>query len=120
MIRSLLCAALVVLVTVEASPMPNFGGIGLGPGAGLGLAGPVSDTCRYWCKTDLGQAYCCESGLEAPGIVAAKPGYCPPVRPTCPRFRAPQLCSNDGACKGVDKCCFDKCLGEHVCKPPLF
>lgn len=90
----------------------NNGGVGNYGGGG-------SDTCRYWCKTDLGAYYCCENGRKQPGIIATKPGSCPPVRATCPRFRPPTTCSNDGSCRGIDKCCFDKCLGEHVCKAPL-
>ena len=85
------------------------------PGGGYG---GVSDTCRYWCKTNVGKYYCCEGGLQPEGLVGTKPGECVPARPSCPRFRAPQICSNDGACAGIDKCCFDTCLQEHVCKPP--
>ncbi|XP_063602361.1 uncharacterized protein LOC134778461 [Penaeus indicus] len=48
-----------------------------------------------------------------------KPGRCPAVRPQCPntRFGGPQVCFNDFACAGSDKCCFDTCLRERVCKP---
>nr|XP_027209440.1 elastin-like [Penaeus vannamei]XP_027209441.1 elastin-like [Penaeus vannamei] len=99
------------------------GGLGIGPGIG-GIVSPVAppSTCRYWCRTPEGQAYCCENinqPQSAAGVV--KPGFCPPVRPVCPlrSFQPPFTCSNDGACGGIDKCCFDRCLGEHVCKPPL-
>ena len=108
---------------------PTFGGNfnagfngGLNSGFGGGVAKPSSG-CRYWCRTPQGQAYCCEGENEpqsAVGIV--KPGRCPPVRPVCPPTRSfgpPQTCSNDGACGGFDKCCFDTCLQEHVCKAPL-
>ena len=105
---------------------PAFGssinGIG---GLGVQHESPValSSGCRYWCRTPQGQAYCCEGENEpqsAVGIV--KPGRCPPVRPVCPPTRSygpPQTCSNDGSCGGFDKCCFDTCLQEHVCKAPL-
>ncbi|XP_063593888.1 uncharacterized protein LOC134770888 [Penaeus indicus] len=99
------------------------GGLGIGPGIG-GIVSPVAppSTCRYWCRTPEGQAYCCENinqPQSAAGVV--KPGFCPPVRPVCPlrSFQPPFTCSNDGACGGIDKCCFDRCLGEHVCKAPL-
>ncbi|KAK7078793.1 hypothetical protein SK128_013925 [Halocaridina rubra] len=100
----------------------GLGGLGGGLGGiGSNIAPPSS--CRYWCRTPQGQAYCCE-GAEQPqsfvGVV--KPGFCPPVRPVCPpirNFLPPATCSNDGACGGVDKCCFDTCLQEHICKPPL-
>ncbi|XP_076040381.1 uncharacterized protein LOC143024977 [Oratosquilla oratoria] len=78
--------------------------------------------CRYWCKTPEGQFYCCEGNNRPTGPVAVKPGFCPPVRPVCPPVRTfdgpPVICSNDGSCGGADKCCFDRCLEEHVCKAP--
>ena len=99
-------------------------GLGVGHGSGLGGAlGKPSSGCRYWCRTPQGQAYCCEDDNEPQSAVGVvKPGRCPPVRPVCPPTRSfgpPQTCSNDGACGGFDKCCFDTCLQEHVCKAPL-
>ncbi|XP_076030949.1 uncharacterized protein LOC143019141 [Oratosquilla oratoria] len=100
----------------------SFGGFG-GLGGLGGLGGAPSSGCRYWCRTPEGAAYCCENVNQLTNPIATqvvKPGLCPPVRPVCPRFFGPpNTCSNDGACGGVDKCCFDRCLGEHVCKPPL-
>ncbi|XP_066986785.1 uncharacterized protein [Macrobrachium rosenbergii] len=99
---------------------PAFGG-GINPGFGGGFGG-VSNTCRRWCRTPEGQAYCCETNDEPDTIPFVKPGVCPPVRPQCPPVRSfapPQPCSNDSKCGGVDKCCFDRCLEEHVCKPPV-
>nr|XP_027229424.1 epsin-like [Penaeus vannamei]QOL09974.1 type VI crustin cruVI [Penaeus vannamei] len=64
-----------------------------------------------------------QSGFRPPfnqgGFNQFKPGRCPAVRPQCPntRFGRPQVCFNDFACAGSDKCCFDTCLGERVCKP---
>ncbi|XP_076030950.1 uncharacterized protein LOC143019142 [Oratosquilla oratoria] len=104
----------------------NPGIIGsVSPGLTGGLGSVVAPTsgCRYWCRTPEGAAYCCENVNQPTNPIATqivKPGQCPPVRPVCPRvFGPPITCSNDGACGGVDKCCFDRCLGEHVCKPPL-
>ncbi|XP_068230663.1 ATP-dependent RNA helicase glh-2-like [Palaemon carinicauda] len=98
----------------------GFGGIN--PGFGGGFGGGASQTCRRWCRTPEGQAYCCESNNEPETLPFVKPGQCPPVRPQCPPVRSfapPQTCSNDSKCGGVDKCCFDRCLEEHVCKPPV-
>ncbi|XP_064099732.1 small cysteine and glycine repeat-containing protein 2-like [Macrobrachium nipponense] len=103
---------------------PGFGGGfggGINPGFGGGFGG-VSNTCRRWCRTPEGQAYCCETNNEPDTIPFVKPGVCPPVRPQCPpvrTFAPPQTCSNDSKCGGVDKCCYDRCLEEHVCKPPV-
>merc|ERR1712002_87157 len=95
---------------------------GFNPGIGGIRPPPRPASCRYWCRTPQGQAYCCEDGARPPSVVTVKPGRCPPVRPTCPPVRnfggPPQTCSNDGSCAGYDKCCFDTCLQEHVCKPP--
>merc|ERR1712198_639707 len=38
-------------------------GVGHGVGGGLGVGGS-SGSCRYWCKTPQGQAYCCEGANE--------------------------------------------------------
>ncbi|XP_063615092.1 uncharacterized protein LOC134788159 [Penaeus indicus] len=60
------------------------------------------------------QAYCCETVHEPETPVCTKPLNCPQVRPTCQRFHgSPTTCSNDYKCVGLDKCCFDRCLGEH-------
>ncbi|XP_064116424.1 PE-PGRS family protein PE_PGRS16-like [Macrobrachium nipponense] len=92
----------------------------------VGIGAPVppsTSTCRYWCRTPQGQVYCCENANQPQSFVGiVKPGQCPPVRPACPPFRSfgpPITCSSDGACGGIDKCCYDVCLEEHVCKPPL-
>merc|ERR1712198_258624 len=103
------------------------GGAGFGGGSGGGFGGSGgfgggSSTCRYWCRDHQSRYYCCESGNQAPSIPTIKPGSCPPRRPVCPntrnQFRPPQPCSSDGSCAGVDKCCYDICLRESVCKPP--
>ena len=103
---------------------PTFGGNfngGFNSGFGGGIGRPSSG-CRYWCRTPQGQAYCCENENQRPTGVGLKPGQCPPVRPVCPPTRSygpPQTCSNDYSCGGIDKCCFDTCLQEHVCKAPI-
>ena len=95
-----------------------FGGFGYG-----GQSPPsFSNSCRYWCRTPLGQYYCCENSKQSPSNVGVKSGFCPPVRPACPptRFGPPKTCSNDYSCRGTKKCCFDTCLQQHVCKPRQF
>ncbi|RXG50989.1 hypothetical protein Avbf_14315 [Armadillidium vulgare] len=70
--------------------------------------------CRYWCKNDRSQFYCCENSDDRPGPVGEKKGRCPQVRPSCPglgaTFSGPKTCSNDYSCPGRDKCCYDVCL----------
>ncbi|XP_042892210.1 galectin-3-like [Penaeus japonicus] len=92
------------------------------PGQGGNYPGQTS--CTYWCRTPENQYYCCDRGNNQgqgnyPGT---KPGYCPAVRDVCPPTRfgvnRPTPCAHDSQCIGFsDKCCFDRCLGEHVCKP---
>merc|ERR1712179_101162 len=107
---------------VVAGVNTGFGGVNSGYGVGGGL-GSSSGSCRYWCRTPQGQAYCCEGGNEVASLPTLKPGQCPPVRPQCPPtrlgFRPPQQCSNDSRCPGVEKCCFDTCLQHHTCKAPI-
>ncbi|XP_076030704.1 uncharacterized protein LOC143019215 [Oratosquilla oratoria] len=104
---------------------PGFGGVGHGHGviSPVGPVGGLGSDCRFWCRTPEGAAFCCEKNNQPFNPLATqivKPGQCPPVRPICPRFGGPPItCSNDGACSSVDKCCFDRCLGENVCKKPL-
>ncbi|XP_042226651.1 keratin, type II cytoskeletal 2 epidermal-like [Homarus americanus] len=102
------------------------GGVGVGVGAGFGrpIGGfGVPITCRYWCRTRLGRPYCCETPFQRQSFArVVKFGYCPPVRTICPpirNFLPPYVCSSDGSCPGIDKCCFDSCLHHHTCKPPL-
>nr|QIE09215.1 re-crustin [Rimicaris exoculata] len=104
----------------------GFPGQGGGfPGQGGGFPGG-SSSCKYWCRTPENQAYCCENGNQAQRPTprpTIRPGICPPVRPQCPPTRfggPPQTCSSDSSCTNnyTDKCCFDRCLEEHVCKPP--
>lgn len=102
---------------------PGFGqGVGHTGNTGFNLLNQAPpSSCRFWCKNPQGQAYCCENAHQAETPVFTKAGLCPPVRPSCPPTRSfgpPNTCSNDGACGGVDKCCFDTCLQEHICKPP--
>nr|XP_045603160.1 translation initiation factor IF-2-like isoform X1 [Procambarus clarkii] len=106
--------------------LPGVGG-GFLPGVGGGLlpGGNVAQpaTCRYWCKTPEGKNYCCETNDQHPSepLGYGKVGICPIVRAECTRFGivGPQTCAHDDACYGADKCCFDRCLEEHVCKTPI-
>merc|ERR1712121_202795 len=110
----------------------GFPGVGIGggintgfPGVGVGggvVGGGGSASCRRWCRTPQGQAYCCEGANEPISAAVTKQGQCPPVRPSCPPTRfgqPPRTCSSDGGCAGYDKCCFDTCLQHHTCKPPI-
>lgn len=76
-------------------------------------------SCHYWCKTPQGSYYCCPGGWPTAAPVTVKPGLCPVVRPVCPKLYGPPVrCTRDTTCAGDDKCCFDVCLQEKVCKPP--
>ncbi|XP_068218500.1 antileukoproteinase-like [Palaemon carinicauda] len=105
-----LCSLSIILLwgLEEAAAKPN----------GFGVTAPPA-TCRRWCLTPERQTYCCEGANEPEGPVGVKPGFCPDVRPQCPpvRFGGPEPCSNDYRCFGSDKCCYDRCLEQHVCKP---
>lgn len=80
---------------------PGAGGIGPGPG---GLIPGGGFNCNY-CRTPVGYVCC-------------KPGRCPPVRDVCPSTRfGPPVCRQDLDCSGSDKCCYDVCLEDTVCKP---
>ncbi|XP_063611454.1 uncharacterized protein LOC134785101 [Penaeus indicus] len=100
------------------------GGFPGGVPGGFPSATAPPATCRRWCRTPEQQAYCCETAFEPEAPVGTKPLNCPRVRDTCPPVRfggqPPVTCSSDYKCGGLDKCCFDRCLGEHVCKPPSF
>nr|QOL09964.1 type IIa crustin cruIIa-10 [Penaeus vannamei] len=102
----------------------GFGGGGCSGGGCGGGFGGGGGGCRYWCRTNFGQYYCCEGGGSNNGhYPVVKPGRCPPVRPQCPpvrTFRPPSTCSSDSSCGGSDKCCYDTCLRHHTCKPPNF
>merc|ERR1712033_134974 len=102
---------------------PGIGGAIVNPGHGTGvIGGGGSASCRRWCRTPQGQAYCCEGANEPISAAITKQGQCPPVRPSCPPTRfgqPPRQCSSDGGCAGFDKCCFDTCLQHHTCKPPI-
>ncbi|XP_076050560.1 uncharacterized protein LOC143031063 [Oratosquilla oratoria] len=55
------------------------------------------------------------------GPIQVKPGFCPPKQLFCRPiriFRLPAICSHDGNCGRAKKCCFDRCLKQHVCKHP--
>ncbi|XP_063611457.1 uncharacterized protein LOC134785106 [Penaeus indicus] len=112
-------------VLAVASAQRRHGGFhgGFPGGFPSGTAPPA--TCRRWCETPENAFYCCEHAREPERPVGTKPLNCPRVRDTCPPIRTlqeqgPVPCSSDFRCGGFDKCCFDRCLGQHVCKPPSF
>ncbi|XP_076050873.1 uncharacterized protein LOC143031205 [Oratosquilla oratoria] len=77
-----------------------------------------SSSCRLWCKTPWGEYECCDGSKPLP-LPEDKPGRCPPIR-ICPPAgynEGPRICFNDQGCYGSDKCCYDSCLRERVCKP---
>ena len=84
-----------------------------------GVVHPESP-CRYWCKTPEDELYCCETLKDPQLAVGSKPGNCPSMRDGCTRVVGlmPFVCSSDGACFGEEKCCYDRCLDRHICKPP--
>lgn len=101
---------------VHGSNIPfNAGGLthtqGTGLGGNLGLLGGtqnVQQSCEFFCENAFGDTVCCD-----------KPGFCPAVRLECPRVTVPpQVCVNDIDCPFDNKCCFDICLCQRVCKPP--
>ncbi|KAK4314666.1 hypothetical protein Pmani_014050 [Petrolisthes manimaculis] len=84
-------------------------------------AKPQGGGCRYTCKDPEGKVYCCRFGDdEIITPTGPKPGSCPPVRQKCPErgFFDPSVCSHDSICPGSQKCCYDRCLEHHTCKPP--
>ena len=76
--------------------------------------------CRFWCKSPENEIYCCEK-VEKPQANSGKPGKCPSIRYNCTRLNKltikPFLCSSDMVCHGKEKCCYDRCLKHHICKP---
>ncbi|XP_037093966.1 uncharacterized protein LOC119113845 [Pollicipes pollicipes] len=79
---------------------------------------PPSADCRYWCRDPFGRFYCCQTAAAPP---ADHRGQCPPPRLVCPSsttfLARPQPCASDKHCGLSDKCCYDACLQQHVCKP---
>merc|ERR1712142_142387 len=60
----------------------NQGGFGGGFNQGGfqgGNVGGGSASCRRWCRTPQGQAYCCEGANEPISAAVTKQGQCPPV-----------------------------------------
>merc|ERR1712179_491357 len=60
-----------------------IGGGVIGGGGGVIGGGGGSASCRRWCRTPQGQAYCCEGANEPISAAVTKQGQCPPVRPSC-------------------------------------
>ncbi|XP_068219255.1 uncharacterized protein [Palaemon carinicauda] len=110
---------------VGGRPPYTAGGWGAWPPYTEGNTSWVPSDCRYRCRDPYGRLYCCESTTAYPMFHAyqtTKPGNCPSVHPQCPPVRGgpPRRCSQDRSCLGMDKCCYDSCLGHHVCKPPQY
>ncbi|XP_064116434.1 uncharacterized protein LOC135222245 [Macrobrachium nipponense] len=103
-----------IFATINLGSNPTYGGSG------------ISTSCRYWCETPEGAFYCCgqpTSPRPRPVYATLAPpraGCCPAVRPVCTKaFVSPPVpCAYDSECfNSLDKCCFDRCLQRHVCKP---
>ncbi|XP_071538200.1 uncharacterized protein [Panulirus ornatus] len=107
------------ILTVATGSRPNHVGT---PTSGVIIVQPQvsSNSCRYWCQTPEHQFYCCEHPIISTTTTfrPVRPGCCPRVRPHCPRIGPPVTCTHDYSCPNFnDKCCFDRCLEQHVCKP---
>ena len=56
---------------------------------------------------------------RAPALFAAlaiHEGKCAGVRALCTRNEFFTKCAYDGQCAASDKCCYDACVGRHICK----
>merc|ERR1712121_344147 len=101
----------------------GFGGVnpvvgGVSPSVlGGGVVPASGSVCQFWCNRG-GRYVCCENSQQA------HPGRCPIPRPQCPPVRAgfqgPQPCNLDIDCPFQNKCCYDTCLNDRVCKPALY
>ncbi|CAL4136384.1 unnamed protein product, partial [Meganyctiphanes norvegica] len=70
------------------------------------LTEPIG-ACYYWCHTNQGQVYCCESDSQNPYVPIPKPGKCPA---TCPNNNGgSNYCRLDVDCLGGQKCCINPC-----------
>merc|ERR1712105_466964 len=73
-------------------------------------------TCYYWCRTNEGQPYCCESDTQNPHVPIIKTGKCPA---TCPALGSATACRLDTDCTVGNKCCINPCSPqERVCRSP--
>merc|ERR1712212_1335348 len=107
----------------QGAIQPAFQG-GLTGGLISGQAGGYQNNpnCKFWCKDPTNNYYCCETPEQQGLAGQIHPGVCPTSRPVCPPTRlsgGPSVCYNDGGCALQDKCCFDTCLNQKVCKPTL-
>merc|ERR1739842_146368 len=96
---------------------PNVGAVSP-PILGGGIVPASVSVCQFWCNRG-GQYVCCENSQQA------HPGRCPVPRPQCPPVRlglgqGPQTCNLDIDCPIQNKCCYDTCLKDRVCKPVLY
>ncbi|XP_076048584.1 uncharacterized protein LOC143029659 [Oratosquilla oratoria] len=76
-------------------------------------------TCRHWCS-DGEIFYCCQEEHKPPGPEKVKLNFsCPPPEIKCLGSGHTDSCIDDSNCQGNDKCCWNSCLGSHVCMPSL-
>jgi len=92
---------------------PNIPVNVVNPGTGAVVGTPIQQCARF-CRQPNGQYGCCNSAAES------HPGECPVPRPSCPPVRnfgvGPQACNIDIDCPFPNKCCWDTCLTQKVCK----
>nr|XP_045612308.1 perlwapin-like [Procambarus clarkii] len=96
----------VLMVTLAVVTSQNVGGGNQG--------------CRYFCRTPTNALYCCEDERSPINRPTVKPLLCPAVGTRCNPSSFAIPCSNDGACPGNNKCCYDVCRRRHICSPPSF
>merc|ERR1712121_549010 len=95
---------------------PVVGGVSP-PVVGGGVVPASGSVCQFWCNRG-GRYVCCENSQQV------HPGRCPVPRHQCPPVRAgfqgPRPCNLDIDCPFQNKCCYDTCLNDRVCKPALY
>ncbi|CAL4213259.1 unnamed protein product [Meganyctiphanes norvegica] len=84
------------------------------------LTEPIG-ACLYWCRTNQGQVYCCESDTQNPNVPIPKPGKCPAECPNeVDQGGDGPSCRLDVECSGGQKCCINPCdVQTRVCRDPV-
>ncbi|CAL4112669.1 unnamed protein product [Meganyctiphanes norvegica] len=90
--------------------------------AAVTTTSPFGYCLKGWCKNFKGEYACCEK-VKKPTItcpVDKRPtGNCDlPIDYQRGPLVGPQPCDYDHQCGGDALCCWDSCLGGHVCKYP--
>merc|ERR1711973_593784 len=98
---------------------------GIALGRAQNPSGGRSSSCTYWCQNFGGDGYYCCDDQNNNNNRNEKRGSCPRVRDFCtvasPGSGPPEPCyGNDYNCPGSDKCCYDRCLNQEVCKPAQY